>query len=190
MALTGSRVTVEMARGEFFRQDWGSCEELNWQEEERTCVYLGGLPDNYTEADIDMFFNGYGRITLVIMRKLHCFTFIEEERDAKEAVRELQGRKVRGKGIILELLQKDEENCVSFPKFKMKVENLSQNTGSKELRDIMKVAGKVVHCEVHHEVKGEGVVEFSRWRSLVWALKNLHLTKISGRTIRLTEIKD
>ena len=59
-----------------------------------------------------------------------------------------------------------------------------------ELLDIMKEAGEVVMCEAHKERKGEGVVEYSRWRYLAWALKNLHLTKISGRTIALTEIKD
>ena len=59
-----------------------------------------------------------------------------------------------------------------------------------ELLDIMKEAGEVVMCEAHKERKGEGVVEYSRWRDLAWALKNLHLTKISGRTISLTEMKD
>ena len=119
-----------MARGEFFRQDLSS-DDFSLEEEEGTCVYLGDLPDNYTEADIDMFFNGYGRLSLVIMRNRHSFAFIEEERDAREAVKELQGRKIRGQEIILELLEKDETNSVSFPKYKLKVENLSQNTGSK-----------------------------------------------------------
>ena len=124
----------------------------------------------------------------------------------REAVQELQGRKIRGEGVILELLEKYEANSVGFPKYKLKVENLSQNTSSKvsltvtrlvmffsssqELHDIMKEAGEVVMCEAHNERKGEGVVEYSRWRHLVWALKNLHLTKISGRTISLTEMKD
>ena len=126
----GARVTVEMARGEFFRQD-GSCEDLSTEEEEGSCVYLGGLPANCTEADIDRFFNGYGRLSLVIMRNKHSFAFIEEERDAREAVQELQGRKIRGEGVILELLEKYEANSVSFPRYKLKVENLSQNTTSK-----------------------------------------------------------
>ena len=59
-----------------------------------------------------------------------------------------------------------------------------------ELKDIMKEAGEVVMCEAHQERKGEGVVEYSRWRDMSWALKHLHLTKISGRTISLTEMKD
>ena len=54
----------------------------------------------------------------------------------------------------------------------------------------MKAAGEVVMCSAHQEKKGEGLVEYSRWREMAWALHNLHLTKISGRTIQLTEIKD
>ena len=54
----------------------------------------------------------------------------------------------------------------------------------------MKEAGEVLTCEAHKERKGEGVVEYSRWKDLAWALKNLHHTKISGRTISLTEMKD
>jgi len=179
--LLGARVTVEMARGEFFRQDVSSGDDLSWQEEEGTCVYLGGLPPNCTQTDIDIFFNGYGRLNLVIMRKQHSFAFIEEDRDAREAVKELQGRKIRGEEVLLELLEKDEDNCVRFPQYRLKVENLSQNTGSRELRDIMKAAGELLYCEVHQEVRGEGVVQFSRWRDLLWALKHLHLTKISEK---------
>ena len=119
-----------MARGEFFRQD-GSCEHLSTEEEEGSCVYLGDLPANCTEMDIDIFFNGYGRLSLVIMRNRHSFAFIEEERDAREAVQELQGRKIRGEGVTLELLEKYGTNSVSFPRYKLKVENLSQNTSSK-----------------------------------------------------------
>ena len=54
----------------------------------------------------------------------------------------------------------------------------------------MKKAGEVVWCEAHKERKGEGEVEYGRWRDMAWALRHLHLTKISGRTIQLTEIKD
>ena len=127
-SLSGARVTVEMARGEFFA---GSSEDLGRQEEEGAFVYLGGLPSSCTENDIDIFFNGYGRLNLVIMRKQHSFAFIENERDAREAVKELGGRKIRGQDVELELLEKDDVNSVSFPKFQLRVENLSQNTGAR-----------------------------------------------------------
>ena len=94
-----------MARGEFFRQD-GSCEDLGTEEEEGSCVYLGGLPANCTERDIDRFFNGYGRLSLVIMRNKHSFAFIEEERDAREAGQEyLQIGSKLSPGVFLKYFQ-------------------------------------------------------------------------------------
>ena len=128
---SGARVTVEMARGEFFRQDGGSSEEVGLEEEEGVCVYLGGLPAACTENDIDMFFNGYGRLNLVVMRNHHGFAFIEEERDAREAVKELKGRKILGEEVVLELLERDEANSVKFPRYRLKIENLPKNTGAK-----------------------------------------------------------
>ena len=126
---------MEMARGEFFRQDGGSSEAVGVEEDEGACVYLGGLPPACTENDIDMFFNGYGRLNLVVLRNRHGFAFIEEERDAREAVKELKGRKILGEGVVLELLERwDEASCAKFPRYKLRVENLSQNTGPKVSR--------------------------------------------------------
>lgn len=54
----------------------------------------------------------------------------------------------------------------------------------------MKEAGELAVCEAHKERKGEGLVEYYRWRDMAWALQYLQHIKISGRTIQLTEIKD
>ena len=89
--------------------------------------------------EVDRFFNGYGRLTLILMRTGHSFVFIQEKRDAEDAVKELQGRKVRGENIILELLEKGNvKNFAEFPRYRLKVENISQNTASAELEDYMK----------------------------------------------------
>ena len=78
------------------------------------------------------------------MRKRHCFVFIQEKEDAEDAVKELKGRKVRGENISLELLEKgNKRSYAEFPKYRLKVENISHNTASTELRDYMKqVSGK------------------------------------------------
>ena len=88
--------------------------------------------------EVDRFFNGYGRLTLILMRKRHCFVFIQEKEDAEDAVKELKGRKVRGENISLELLEKGKRSYAEFPRYRLKVENISHNTASTELRDYMK----------------------------------------------------
>ena len=141
--------------------------------------------------EVDRFFNGYGRMMLILMRKGYSYVFIQERQDAEVAVKELQGRKVRGEKIILEFLEKGENNNLyKFPRYQLKVENMSQNTASQELRDYMKQAGEIVECVAHASVKGEGVVEFAKWKDLKWALENFHDTKLCGRNLRLSEIVD
>ena len=80
--------------------------------------------------EVDRFFNGYGRLTLILMRKRHCFVFIQEREDAEDAVKELKGRKVRGENISLELLEKGKKTSYGeFPRYILKVENISQVAG-------------------------------------------------------------
>ena len=146
--LLGVRVTVEMARGD--RQDQMSREQSS--AEDKFCVYMGQLPPDTTETDVDRFFNGYGRLTLIMLRSDHCFAFIEGREDAEEAVHELKGRKIRGQNIKLELIDKENNNefmkaSVSFPRYILRVRNLSQNTASQELKDYMKQAGHILDCQ-------------------------------------------
>ena len=54
----------------------------------------------------------------------------------------------------------------------------------------MKQAGEIIHCVAHNKVKGEGLVEFSKWKDLQWALEHFHDTKLSGRNLKISEIID
>lgn len=59
--------------------------------------------------------------------------FIDEKQDAEDAVKELKGRKIRGEKIILEFLEKGgEDNLYCFPRYQLKIENMSQNTACQE----------------------------------------------------------
>ena len=123
-------------------------------------------------------------------RRDHCYVFIDEREDAEDAVKELKGRKVRGERIVLEFLERDdpEDNMFPFPRYRLKVTNLSQNTASHELKDHLAQAGDITECEVHSSVRGEGVVQFARYQDMRWALEQFHDSKLSGRNIKLTEI--
>ena len=52
-------------------------------------------------------------------------------------------------------------------------------------------AGEVLECSAHSGgIRGEGMVEFARWRDLKWALDHFHDTKLCGRNLKLSEIVD
>ena len=104
----------------------------------------------------DRFFNGYGRLTLVVMRPGYCFAFIEDKEDAEEAVHELQGRRIMGQKLEMELLEKGcDMSDREFPRFRVSVRNLSQNTASQELKEYMMQAGDILECQAHARIKGE-----------------------------------
>ncbi|KHJ96789.1 hypothetical protein OESDEN_03245 [Oesophagostomum dentatum] len=59
-------------------------------------VYLGRLPFRARESDIERFFQGYGRITDIAMKRGFAFIEFESRRDAEDAVDELNGRSILG----------------------------------------------------------------------------------------------
>ena len=186
--LLGTRVTVELARG----QDEAR-EGIVGKSEDKFCIYIGQLPSDTTEADIARFFDGYGRLTLIILRSQagYCYAYIEDKEDAEEAVHELKGRKILGQKIALELIERGSDlSGFEFPRFRLRVSNLSQNTSSTELKEYMMKAGDILACQAHIKTKGYGEVEFRSWRNLTWALDHLDDTKLCGRNIQLTEVME
>jgi len=192
--ILGVRVTVEMAKGEFFGGQEGPPSSPSSSSGERNCVFLGNLPQDCREVDIERFFNGYGRLRQVVLKRGYGFVFFDEQRDAEDAVKELAGRKLRGDKITLEFAKGDgseERNRdVSFSQYKIKVENLSSATSWQDLKDYMKQAGGVLYCQAHHEKRGEGMVEFCQREDMEWALDKLGDTKLDGKRIKLTKMRE
>ena len=192
----GVRVTVEMARGEFFReQDLALSSTPCKTGGERVCVFLGNLPLDCRESDVERFFNGYGRLKQVVLKRGYGFVFFDEHRDAEDAIKELVGRKIRGERVTLEFAKGDpfEEGgrkSISFPQYKVRVENISSSTSWQDLKDYMKQAGEVLYCKAHHDSRGEGMVEFYRKEDMIWALDRLDDTKFDGKRIKLSEIRE
>lgn len=55
-------------------------------------VYVGNLPHRVTERDIESFFRGFGRLREVILKNGFGFVEFEDNRDADDAVYELNGK--------------------------------------------------------------------------------------------------
>ncbi len=69
-------------------------------------VFLGGLDERVTKRDIEDFFRGAGTLTEVwVARQPPGFGFaiFEDPRDAEDAVRDLNGRDLRGKPVRVEV---------------------------------------------------------------------------------------
>ena len=99
----GKRVRVQLANDA----------EKSWRSDrfpDRNCVYVGGLSSDVRDRDLEGFFNGFGNIKQISLKKVYAFVIFEDNRDADDAVKELSGRRLRGERVKLELISRQMEN--------------------------------------------------------------------------------
>uniref|UniRef100_A0A3P9L7A9 Serine and arginine rich splicing factor 6a n=1 Tax=Oryzias latipes TaxID=8090 RepID=A0A3P9L7A9_ORYLA len=65
-------------------------------------VYIGRLSYHVREKDIQRFFSGYGKLLEVDMKNGYGFVEFEDNRDADDAVYELNGKELCGERVIVE----------------------------------------------------------------------------------------
>lgn len=65
-------------------------------------VYVGGLPYDVRERDLEKFFRGFGRLEDIIIKNGYGFIDFEDDRDADDAVHELNGKKLCGQRVTIE----------------------------------------------------------------------------------------
>ncbi|KXJ80159.1 serine-arginine protein 55 [Aedes albopictus] len=167
-------------------------------------VYVGGLPYDVRERDLERFFKGYGRITEILIKKGYGFVEFEDYRDADDAVYEMNGKKLLGERVTIEPARgtargsgsrRDRERRGGRSRFgpplrtkhRLIVENLSSRISWQDLKDYMRQAGEVTYADAHRDRKNEGVVEFATASEMKAAIKQLDDTELNGRRIRLQE---
>merc|ERR1711990_310887 len=66
-------------------------------------VWMGGLPERVRSRDIEDFFKGYGKILDVSIKTKFAFIEFDDIRDAEDAVKDLDDKKLNGTRIELEM---------------------------------------------------------------------------------------
>jgi len=66
-------------------------------------VYVGKISEKTRERDLEDFFAKYGKITNLSLKYGYGFVEFDDERDAAEAVRSLDGRELDGNRLVVEL---------------------------------------------------------------------------------------
>jgi len=67
-----------------------------------TRVFVGRLPYQARERDVERFFKGYGRIHEVLLKNGYGFVEFDDPRDADDAVYELNGKTLCGERVTIE----------------------------------------------------------------------------------------
>lgn len=65
-------------------------------------VYIGRLSFHVREKDIQRFFSGYGKLMEIDLKNGYGFVEFEDNRDADDAVYELNGKDLCGEPVIVE----------------------------------------------------------------------------------------
>lgn len=71
--------------------------------DEACSVFLGNLSDHARNDDIEKFFKGFGKLKDVSLKGGYGFVQFEDKYDAKDAVRELDGKDLCGQRVRIEL---------------------------------------------------------------------------------------
>merc|ERR1711953_24643 len=180
-------------------------------------IWMGDLPPDCRREHVIKFFEGYG--TLGGIRLMNNFGFVDfkHKRDAKDAVKDLNGEKLRGARIRLEMSDgpgnrksgTSYEETAAFstmreergfnPRFErpyrtkygMAVSNLTKKFSWSDLKNFMRQAGEVTYTDAHiRSGEHRGEVCFKNRKGLYTAKKKLDRTKLHGRRIRLKIIED
>uniref|UniRef100_A0A8C7WGL8 Serine and arginine rich splicing factor 6 n=2 Tax=Salmoninae TaxID=504568 RepID=A0A8C7WGL8_ONCMY len=65
-------------------------------------IYVGKLNYNAREKDLQRFFNGYGKLMEIDLKNGYGFVEFEDNRDADDAVYELNGKELCGERVTVE----------------------------------------------------------------------------------------
>merc|ERR1711988_1767267 len=66
-------------------------------------VYIGNIPSNCRERDLERFFKGYGRLREVVVKNGYGFVEFDDYRDADDAVHDMDGKDMQGGRVRVEL---------------------------------------------------------------------------------------
>ncbi|KAM9342740.1 serine/arginine-rich splicing factor 6-like isoform 2-T2 [Pholidichthys leucotaenia] len=173
-------------------------------------VYIGRLSYHVREKDIQRFFSGYGKLMEIDLKNGYGFVEFEDNRDADDAVYELNGKELCGERVIVEHARgprrdrdfygsggysnrsrsgRDKYGPPVRTEYRLIVENLSSRCSWQDLKDFMRQAGEVTYADAHKERTNEGVIEFRSYSDMKRAIDKLDGTDINGRKIRLVEDK-
>jgi len=153
-------------------------------------IYVGNLPTDIKESELDDLFHKYGRIKDIDLKtpaRPPAFAFVtfDDSRDAEDAVRGRDGYSYDGYRLRCEFAKGErrgrEERRRGLGRrtdYGVAVTNLPKGCSWQDLKDFMRKAGDVVYADVDRY--GEGVVEFANRDDMDHAIKTLDDTEFKS----------
>lgn len=164
-----------------------------------TRVFLGNLPLDCKVREIEEFLQSCGRVrNVLIKQRKYGFAEFEHERDAEDAVHDLNGRKLNGNRIVVELAKGPKKGerrapwvskygAPSRTKFVIRILNLSSRVSWQDLKDLFRKKGEVCYAEAHTQRRNEGRVEMETLEDLERVMRRYQGYELNGRRLELAE---
>ncbi|KAJ1822847.1 serine arginine-rich splicing factor [Coemansia sp. RSA 2599] len=180
-------------------------------------LYVGHLPRDVRERDIERLFKDYGPIRDICLLSGFGFVEFRDRRDAEDVMHDFNNREFMGERLLIEPARVDRNRdrdrerdrfgggrfggreergrggrmgSVSAPQrtpFRVLVENLSSSVSWQDLKDFARRAGEVSFADAHKLRHGEGIVEFADESGMRNALRKLDGEDLRGRRVLIRE---
>eukprot|EP00250_Pteridium_aquilinum_P013635 c21470_g1_i2 orf=480-1214(-) len=170
-------------------------------------IYVGNLPGDVREEEIEDLFYKYGRIVDIDLKLPprspgFCFVEFEDARDAEDAVKGRDGIKYDGNTIRVELAHggrglpppADRHGSYSSSgrpgltrraEYRVYVSKLPWRASWQDLKDHMRQAGEVSYAQVFHEAGGTvGIVDYTNLEDKKYAIRKLDDSEFRNRYSR------
>ena len=147
-------------------------------------VFIGNVPSDCRESDVEAFFRGIGEVRDVVVKKNYAFCEFVDYYDAKDAVKEKDGEKLLGTRVRVEFAKGEkgrssnrspDRNCVY-------VGGLAHDAREKDIESFFSGYGKINQINVK---KGFAFTVFDDERDAEDAVKALSGRRLKGERVKL-----
>lgn len=161
-------------------------------------IYVGNLPGDVRESEIEDLFYKYGRIVDIDLKLPprppgYCFVEFEDARDAEDAIRGRDGYEFDGYPIRVELAHGGRGSSSSSDRYssyssttgpvggvsrrseyRVVVTGLPSSASWQDLKDHMRRAGDVCFAQVFRDGRGlVGIVDYTNYDDMKYAIRKL-----------------
>jgi len=154
-------------------------------------IYIGRLNKAADAKQIEELCSTYGRVHHVNIKTGFAFVDFESCKVAKDAAHHLNNATFLNDKIVVEIAKgrpkqepKPAEYLFPRTQHRLIAENLHVGISWQTLKDHIRKASQPVYCEV---VNGNGIIEFSNYNDMIYALRKLDQSVILGHRLNLRE---
>jgi RNA recognition motif-containing protein len=159
-----------------------------------TRLFVGNLPNSFTETELRGIFASYPSLKRVDCKRGYGYVYFEDHKDGTDALRDMNGHNVEGEPIKVETVEgkpDPRDSGSSGPKYELRVRvhNLSSRTSWSDVKDWARNAGPVKYATVFNRGRDTvGIVEFISADAFDKSFTILENIPLLNERVRITKV--